>query len=155
MFRTRLAVHDDDFLAAAEDRMAKSGSSLMGACEFRGHLDACNGVRRKIGAEDPEEVLVVAGLSDVVIRAGRHGDQVSPKIVATAGVLGLGEEARRRNMLTRRGRTRARETGVGHLFWLTIEHTHRHITRNQPANSSVILASVQRLLNDIHIAGLA
>lgn len=100
--------------------MAKGGSSLMGACEFRGHLETCNGIRRNIGTEDPEEVLVVVGLGEVVIRAGRHGDQVSSKIVATVGVLGLGEEARRRNMLTRRGRTRARKTGVGHLFWLLL-----------------------------------
>lgn len=97
--------------------MAKGGSSLMSACEFRGHLDKCNGIRRNIGTEDPEEVLVVAGLGEVVIRAGRHSDQVSPKIVVTVGVLWLGEKARRRNMLTRRGRTWARETGVSHLFW--------------------------------------
>ena len=100
--------------------MAKGGSSPMGACEFRGHLDTCNGIRHNIGTEDPEEVLVVAGLGEIVIRAGRHGDQVSPKIVVTVGSLRLGEKARRRNMLTRRGSTRARETGVGRLFWLLL-----------------------------------
>ena len=34
------------------------------------------------------------------------------------------------------------------------EHSDRHITRNRPANSSVIFVSVQRLPNDIHKAGL-
>ena len=38
---------------------------------------------------------------------------------------------------------------------LTIECADRHITRNLPANSSVIFVLAQRLLNDIHIAGLA
>lgn len=38
---------------------------------------------------------------------------------------------------------------------LTIECADRHITRNRPANSSVIFVLAQRLLNDIHIAGLA
>ena len=35
------------------------------------------------------------------------------------------------------------------------EYSDRHITRNRPANSSVIFVSVQSLLNDIHMAGLA
>jgi hypothetical protein len=34
------------------------------------------------------------------------------------------------------------------------EYSDRHITRNRPANSSVIFVSVQRLPNDIHKAGL-
>lgn len=38
---------------------------------------------------------------------------------------------------------------------LTIECADRHITRNRPANSSVIFVMARRLLNDIHIAGLA
>ncbi len=62
----------------------------------------------------------MAGLDEVMIRAGRYGDQVSQKIMDAVGVLWLGEKARRWNMLTRRGRTRARETGVGHLFWLLL-----------------------------------
>jgi len=153
VFHTRLAVHDDDFLAADEYRMTKGGSSLMSACKFRGHLDACNGVRLKSDVEDPEEVLVVVGLGEVVIRAGRHGDQVSPKIMATVDVLGLGEKARRRNMLTRRGRTRhAKQVSVisSGFFWLTIEYTDRHITRIQPANSSVIVVSVlTRIIHEL------
>jgi hypothetical protein len=35
------------------------------------------------------------------------------------------------------------------------KYTDRHITQNLPVNSTVISVSVQRLLNDIHMAGLA
>ena len=46
--------------------------------------------------------------------------------------------------------------GIGAAVILAAsEYTDRHITRNRPAISTVIFVSVQRLLNDIHIAGLA
>ena len=46
--------------------------------------------------------------------------------------------------------------GIGAAVILaTTEYIGRHITRNRPAISTVIVVSVQRLLNDIHIAGLA
>ena len=35
------------------------------------------------------------------------------------------------------------------------EYSDRHITRNRPANSSVIFVLVQRLFNAIHMVGLA
>jgi hypothetical protein len=85
-------------------------------------------IRRQVSTQDPEEVLVVTRLRQVVLWACWHGDEVAPKILVAVRVFGLREQTPRRDVLARRRQTITSKASTVHCFWLISEYTDRYIT---------------------------
>ena len=140
-----MAVYDSHVSDVTENRLTELGLPIERANELRLHLLPRDRIRRQVSTQDPEEVLVVTRLRQVVLWACWHGDEVAPKILFAVRVFGLREQTPRRDVLARRRQTITSKASTVHCFWLTSEYTDRYITDSKNPSVCKIYLFWQRV----------